>query len=79
MRALARDIRQQWTCCLPSFAKGLVTDWAFQWLPIEQRLVSFQILGKPLAAYRRHAFIRTVECKVRAFPSEKAIFGGNKK
>ena len=75
MRALGWDVRKERTCSFFSFAKGLVTDWAFHRLPVEQRLVSFQILGKPLAAYRRHAFIRTVECKVRAFPSEKAIFG----
>ena len=66
MRAFAWHIRQQWTCCLLSIAKGLVTYWAFQRLPVEQRLVCVQVLGNPLARDRRHAFIRTVECKVRA-------------
>ena len=76
MRAFAWHIRQQWTCCLLSIAKGLVTDWALCRLSVEQCLVSFQILGKPLAAYRRHAFIRTVECKVRAFPLRRQSLAG---
>ena len=69
MRAFAWDIRQQWTCSLLSFAKGLVTYWAFQRLPVEQRLVCVQVLGNPLARYCRHGFIRTVECKMQSFPS----------
>ena len=69
MRAFAWDIRQQWTCCLLSVAKGLVTDWALCRLPVEQRLVCVQVLGNPLARYCRHGFIRTVECKMQSFPS----------
>jgi hypothetical protein len=69
MRAFAWHIRQQWTCCLLSIAKGLVTDWALCRLSVEQCLVSFQVLGNPLARYCRHGFIRTVECKMQSFPS----------
>ena len=49
MRAFGWDVRKERTCCLLSIAKGLVTYWAFQWLPVEQRLVSVQVLGNPLA------------------------------
>ena len=78
MRAFAWDVRKERTCSFFSFAKGLVTDWAFSRLPVKKCFVGIQVLGNPLARDRRHAFIRTVECKVRAFPSEKAIFEGDK-
>jgi hypothetical protein len=69
MCALGWDVRKERTCCLLSIAKGLVTYWAFQRLPVEQRLVCVQVLGNPLARYCRHGFIRTVECKMQSFPS----------